>query len=83
MDDALGVLWSAIIISLIIAALVAGMFLVIPLAIALAIGYGVYQYYHGPAAVAAQAEAELQALYQKALDISLTLLRQDSPTKTG
>lgn len=70
MDDALGVLWSAIIISLIIAALVAGMFLVIPLAIALAIGYGVYQYYHGPAAVAAQAEAELQALYQKALDIS-------------
>ncbi|MEO1749921.1 MAG: DUF87 domain-containing protein, partial [Pseudomonadota bacterium] len=62
--------YAAILISLIIVALVAGIFFAIPAAIAAAILYGVYQKYHGPAAIAAHAEAEMQALYQKALNIS-------------
>ncbi|MEO1700930.1 MAG: DUF87 domain-containing protein [Pseudomonadota bacterium] len=70
MKDGLEVVYAAILISLIIVALVAGIFFAIPAAIAAAILYGVYQKHHGPAAIAARAEAEMQALYQKALNIS-------------
>ena len=70
MNDALGIVYAAILISLLIVALVAGIFFAIPAAIAAAILYGVYQHYHGPAALEAQAQAETRALYNKALAVT-------------